>query len=118
MKMNKVLNELKENPYDVEKWNEMGFLTNLNGEEKEKCLASFGYACEYIDRFIDKIHVVIFPIIKRLIKDGYDKHLPIRKLINTILDVYEEFSFCTEGHEDMDVEVCEEVIERIKKEVK
>lgn len=114
--MNDTLELLRDNTYENVQWE--WFLTNLNDKEKDNCTASFGYACEYINRFIDKIPVVIFPIIKRLVKDGYDNHLPIRKLINTILDVYEEFSFCTEDHEDMDDEVCEEVIDRIKKEVK
>jgi hypothetical protein len=114
--MKDTLNQLKENLYDIEKWEEIGFLDNLNEEDKEKCAFSYGYVSEYIMKFLDKIPVVAYPIIKGLVKNKYTEDLSVRKLINTILDVYEEFSFEIDEHDDMDSEVCIEVIERIKKE--
>ena len=116
--MKDLLKQLKENLYDIEKWEEIGFLDEINEVDKEKCAFSYGYVSEYIIKFLDKIPVVVYPIIKGLVKNNYTEDLSARKLINTILDVYEEFSFESDKYDDMDAEVCLEVIERLKKEVK
>ena len=105
--MKDTLNQLKDNLYDIEKWEEVGFLDEIND-------FSYGYVSEYIIKFLDKIPVVVYPIIKGLVKNNYTEDLSVRKLIDTILDVYEEFSFESDKHDDMDAEVCIEVIERIK----
>ena len=74
-------------------WSALGFLEGLDGETKELCSKAFTDVTKYFFANTNKhsdtpVHVLVFPIIRKLIQDNKQIEINFNVLIPLIIEVY------------------------------
>ena len=109
-------NEKIEDFYNVEMWEKIGFLTGLKDETKNKCATFFGNAAEYITNNFERVEVVIFPIIRKLVQEYNVETINMKKIIKIMFDVFTDLendkNYLNLNRAEKDGEVCIEVVNR------